>query len=132
VIGRLRAERSDHVWAFDFQFDVTDDGRIIKLLYVVDEFTREALAMEAERRIDADRVVEVLDRIICEQRRRPQLVRCDNGPGDDLDRRRATGVASRRPGWRSSSPAHRGRTRSWRASIAGFVTSCSQSRCSPV
>lgn len=77
---RLRAERPDHVWAFDFQFDVTDDGRAVKLLYVVDEFTREALAMEAERRIDGDRVVDVLDRIIHEQGRRPELVRCDNGP----------------------------------------------------
>ncbi len=64
---RLRAERPDHVWAFDFQFDVTDDGRAVKLLYVVDEFTREALAMEAERRIDADRVVDVLDRIVSER-----------------------------------------------------------------
>ena len=45
---------------FDFPFDVTDDGRLVKLLYVVDEFTREALAMEAERRIDADKVVDVL------------------------------------------------------------------------
>lgn len=77
---RLRAERPDHVWAFDFQFDVTDDGRAVKLLYVVDEFTREALAMEAERRIDGDKVVDVLDRIIREQHRRPQLLRCDNGP----------------------------------------------------
>jgi putative transposase len=77
---RLRAQRPDHVWALDFQFDVTDDGRAIKLLYVVDEFTREALAMEAERRIDGDRVVDVLDRIIREPGRRPELVRCDNGP----------------------------------------------------
>jgi putative transposase len=77
---RLRAERSDHVWAFDFQFDVTEDGRAVKLLYVVDEFTREALAMEAERRIDADRVVDILDRIVRERGRHPELVRCDNGP----------------------------------------------------
>ena len=77
---RLRAERPDHVWAFDFQFDVTDDGRAVKLLYVVDEFTREALAMEAERRIDGDRVVEVLDRIVRERGRHPKFVRCDNGP----------------------------------------------------
>jgi putative transposase len=77
---RLRAERPDHVWAFDFQFDVTDDGRAIKLLYVVDEFTREALAMEAERRIDGDRVVEVLDRIVRERGTYPEFVRCDNGP----------------------------------------------------
>ena len=77
---RLRAQRPDHVWAFDFQFDVTEDGRAVKLLYVVDEFTREALAMEAERRIDGDSVVDVLERIIAEQGRRPELVRCDNGP----------------------------------------------------
>ena len=77
---RLRAERPDHVWAFDFQFDVTEDGRAVKLLYVVDEFTREALAMEAERNIDGDKVVDVLDQIIAEQARRPELVRCDNGP----------------------------------------------------
>ena len=55
------------MWAFDFQFDVTEDGRAVKLLYVVDEFTREALAMEAERRIDGDKVVDVLDRIVAEQ-----------------------------------------------------------------
>jgi hypothetical protein len=40
---------------------VTEDGRAVKLLYAVDEFTREALAMEAERRIDGDRVVDVLE-----------------------------------------------------------------------
>jgi len=77
---RLRAERPDHVWAFDFQFDVTEDGRSVKLLYVVDEFTREALAMEAERRIDGDRVVDVLEEIVTGQGRRPELLRCDNGP----------------------------------------------------
>jgi len=77
---RLRAERPDHVWAFDFQFDVTDDGRAVKLLYVVDEFTREALAMEAERRIDGDKVVDVLDRIVAERGSHPEFVRCDNGP----------------------------------------------------
>jgi len=77
---RLRAERPDHVWAFDFQFDGTDDGRAVKLLYVVDEFTREALAMEAERRIDGDRVLDVLDRIVSERGTHPELVRCDNGP----------------------------------------------------
>ena len=52
--SRLRAERPNHVWALDFQFDQTADGRILKLLHIVDEFTREALAMECHRRIDAD------------------------------------------------------------------------------
>ena len=62
------------------QFDVTEDGRAVKLLYVVDEFTREALAMEAERRIDGDKVVDVLDRIVAERGTHPEFVRCDNGP----------------------------------------------------
>ncbi|HSZ05629.1 MAG TPA: integrase core domain-containing protein [Solirubrobacteraceae bacterium] len=76
----------------------------MKLLYVVDEFTREALAMEAERRIDGDRVVDVLEGIVAEQGRRPELVRCDNGPEmtsnalRDWCRFSRTGVASIEPG----------------------------------
>ena len=78
--GRLRAQRPDHVWAIDFQFDVTADGRLLKLLHVVDEHTREALAIQVERRIDSDQTVRVLDRIVSQQGRRPELVRMDNGP----------------------------------------------------
>lgn len=78
--ARLRAERPNHVWALDFQFDTTVDGRVLKLLHVVDEHTREALAIEVERRIDADQTVRVLDRIVARDGRRPELVRMDNGP----------------------------------------------------
>ena len=46
------------MWAIDFQFDQTADGHILKLLHVVDEFTREALAIECRRRIDADHTVD--------------------------------------------------------------------------
>ncbi len=77
---RLRAQRPNHVWALDFQFDTTTDGRVLKLLHVVDEHTREALAIEVERRIDADHTVRVLDRIVARDDRRPELVRMDNGP----------------------------------------------------
>lgn len=76
---RLRAERPDQVWAIDFQFDQTAEGRILKLLHVVDEFTREALAIRCERRIDADATVKVLDGLIAE-RGAPEYLRCDNGP----------------------------------------------------
>ena len=76
---RLRAERPDHVWAFDFQFDQTADGRALKLLNIVDEFTREALVMLVERSIDADTVVRTLERLVAE-RGAPELLRCDNGP----------------------------------------------------
>ena len=77
---RLRAERHDHVWALDYQFDQTADGRILRLLNIVDEFTREALAIECRRRIDSDHTVTVLDRIVAERNTAPAFIRCDNGP----------------------------------------------------
>src|SRR5207244_1974928 len=64
---RLRAERPNHVWALDFQFDTTVDGRTLKLLHVVDEHTREALAIRVARSIDADHAVRVLDQIVRER-----------------------------------------------------------------
>jgi putative transposase len=64
---RLAAEHPDHVWALDDQFDQTTDGRILKLLNVVDEHTREALAIAVDRRIDADATIEVLDRLVVER-----------------------------------------------------------------
>jgi putative transposase len=78
--ARLRAEHPDHVWALDFQFDQTADGQILKLLHVVDEFTREALAIECERRIDADATVATLERLVALRGRAPGHIRCDNGP----------------------------------------------------
>ena len=75
----LRAERPDQVWAFDFQFDQTADGRGLKLLNVVDEFTREALVMLVARNIDADATVSVLERLVAE-RGAPEYLRMDNGP----------------------------------------------------
>jgi putative transposase len=68
------------VWALDYQFDQTTDGRVLKLLNVVDEHTREALAIEVNRRIDADATVAVLDRLATERGTAPRFLRCDNGP----------------------------------------------------
>jgi putative transposase len=67
------------LWAGDFQFDQTDDARPLKLLNIVDEYTREALAMDAERSIDADMVVAALDRVAT-LRGYPQYLRFDHGP----------------------------------------------------
>ncbi len=78
--ARLVAERPDQVWALDFQFDQTADGRILKLLHVVDEFTREALAIECRRRIDSDATVAVLERLVAARGIAPEQIRCDNGP----------------------------------------------------
>jgi len=54
------------LWALDFQFDTTADGRTLKMLNVIYEFTRECPAIEIDRTIDADRVVAVLDRLMLE------------------------------------------------------------------
>ncbi len=78
--ARLRAEHPNHVWALDFQFDQTADGRVLKLLNVVDEYTREALAMVAARSINADATVAALERIVAERGTAPECIRCDNGP----------------------------------------------------
>ncbi len=76
---RLRAEHPDHVWALDYQHDATEDGRELKFLNVVDEFTREALAIEVDRSIDAEETVAVLRRLAAE-RGAPANIRADNGP----------------------------------------------------
>ena len=76
---RLRAERPDHVWAFDFQFDQTADSRALKLCNIVDEFTREALVMLVARNIDADTVIAELERLVT-RHGAPEHLRMDNGP----------------------------------------------------
>jgi putative transposase len=78
--ARLAAQHPDHVWALDYQFDQTLDGRILKLLNVVDEHTRQALTITVDRRIDADAAVAVLDRLVAERQTAPRFIRCDNGP----------------------------------------------------
>lgn len=77
---RLRAERPDHVWALDFQSDETADGRQVRLLNVVDEFTREALGCEVARSITAEDTVAALGRLVAARGAAPAHIRCDNGP----------------------------------------------------
>ncbi|MGD0834701.1 MAG: IS3 family transposase [Candidatus Dormibacteria bacterium] len=76
---RLRAERPNHVWALDFIFDATSDGRPLKALSMCDEFTRENLARRIGRSITADHVIAALDEA-SERRGTPEYIRCDNGP----------------------------------------------------
>ena len=63
AVGAMSPIRPNVIWAMDFQFDTTADGRTLKMLNVIDEFTREALAIDVDRSIDADGVVDVLDRL---------------------------------------------------------------------
>ena len=79
AVGAFSPIKPDVVWALDFVFDQTSDGRMLKLLNVIDEYTREALAIEVERSIDADAVVACLERLAAE-RGAPTYVRFDHGP----------------------------------------------------
>jgi putative transposase len=64
---RLAAEYPNQVWAIDFQFDETTEGRRLKLLNIDDEHTREALAMRVGRSCDADTVVTVIDSLVLDR-----------------------------------------------------------------
>lgn len=77
---RMRASRPDQMWALDFQVDVTVDGRQVRFLNIIDEFTREALATRPARSFTADATVAVLDQLVTGLGRRPQHIRMDNGP----------------------------------------------------
>jgi putative transposase len=76
---RLRATHPNQVWAIDFEFDQTTDGRRLKLANIVDEHTREALAMRVGRSCTADDLVNVLDDLVAD-RGAPGHLRADNGP----------------------------------------------------
>ena len=77
---RLVATRPDHVWALDYQFDTTAQGRTLKILHITDEFTRESLCHLVEHSIDADATEAALERLVASRGRSPDFVRMDNGP----------------------------------------------------
>jgi len=79
VVGAFCPIRPNVLWAADFQFDQTREGKTLKILNIIDEFTREALSTETDRSIDADHVVRILDKIAGE-RGCPAYLRFDNGP----------------------------------------------------
>ena len=79
-VGAMCAIRPDAIWALDFMFDRTIDGRQVKILNVIDEYSREALATDAGHSFTADDVVAVLDGIVADRGTAPAFVRMDNGP----------------------------------------------------
>jgi transposase InsO family protein len=74
----LKAEVPNHVWCVDFIHDACLNGSKLKILSVVDEFTRECLALEVDTRLNAARVRQTLAPLI-EHRGAPKFVRSDNG-----------------------------------------------------
>ncbi len=76
---RRRATRLNHVWSYDFVMDLTEDGRRLKMMPIVDEYTRECLTIEVERSITAEEVVSTLASLF-RRRGEPAFIRSDNGP----------------------------------------------------
>ena len=76
LVARTAANQE---WALDFVHDAVECGRRIRVLSVVDAYTRECLALEVDSSFASRRVTRVLDAIVAE-RGRPQTIRCDNGP----------------------------------------------------
>ena len=76
---RHRALRMNHVWSYDFVAERTEDGRQLRLLVVIDEYTRECLAIEVGRSFRARNVIDVLQYVFA-VRGTPEHLRSDNGP----------------------------------------------------
>ncbi len=76
---RKRAEHANHVWSYDFVMDRTRDGRAIRMLTIVDEYTRECLAIDVGRRLNSENVLARLADLFV-HRGTPRYIRSDNGP----------------------------------------------------
>ena len=77
--ARRRAEYTGHIWSYDFAMDSTEDGRRVKVMPVVEEYSRECLSIDVERSITSREVVATLERLFGE-RGAPSFIRSDNGP----------------------------------------------------
>ena len=76
---RLRPEYKDHVWSYDFMTARTSDGRAFRILNIIDEYTRECLAILVERRLTSEDVIDKLYDLFL-FRGVPEHIRSDNGP----------------------------------------------------
>ena len=76
---RRRPEYKNHVWSYDFVQTRTADGRAVRLLTILDEYTRECLAIRVERKLTSEEVMETLTELFL-RRGAPEYLRSDNGP----------------------------------------------------
>ena len=75
---RLRAERPGHVWSYDFVMDRTHDGRAFRMLTVIDEFTRQSLAIYVDRKLTSKSVLDCISDLFIKHGP-PEHIRSDNG-----------------------------------------------------
>ena len=121
---RLRAERPNHVWSYDFVEDRTHEGKKYRMLNIIDEFTHECLAILIDRKLKSIDIIDVLSDLFV-LRGVPEHIRSDNGPEfvAKAVQEWITAVGAKRQP--TSRRAARGRTA---LSTPGCVTSCSTAK----
>ena len=86
---KLKPLYPNHVWSYDFLFDTTENGRTIKLMPILDEYTRECLSIVVDRSITSQRVIEELRRLIAERGHR---LLCARTTGQSSSPRQSSGT----------------------------------------
>lgn len=125
---RLRPERPNHVWSYDFVEDRTHDGRKYRMLNLIDEFTRECLVIRINRKLKSSDVIDVLaDQFIL--RGVPDHIRSDNG-AEFSAKAVQEWIAAVGAKTAYIEPGSPGRTAIVRASTRSFAMSCSMARSS--
>ena len=119
---RLRAEGPNHVWAYDFVSCRTEDGRAVRLLTVIDEYTRECMAIQAARRIRSDDVMHTLTSLFSSTAFQSTSGRTT--VRSSLRRRFGTGCRVSVYGSCLSSQGVRGKTATTRASMENSGMNC--------
>ena len=139
---RLRPERRNHVWSYDFVQDRTADGRVYRTRNIIDEYTREALMIRVDRKLNSTDVLDALTDLFI-LRGPPEYIRSDNGPEFIAQKVRdwiaAVGAKTAyiEPGSPLSGHRHAmpcwavpERTDTAKASMPGSATSCSTAKSS--
>lgn len=112
---RLRPERRNHVWSYDFVHCRTDDGKAFRTLNIIDEYSRECLAICVDRKLNSGNVIDALSDLFI-MRGVPTYIRSDNGPSSLLKPYK-TGSTLLEPRPPISSHGHPGRTDIAKASM---------------
>ena len=120
---RLRPGYRNHVWSYDFVHCRTDDGRAFRTLKILDEHSKEGLAIKTDRKLNSTDVIDTLTDLFI-LRGVPTYIRSDNGPEFVAQAVRdwIAAVGAKKP---TSSPAHLGRMDTARVSTHASVRNCS-------
>jgi transposase InsO family protein len=115
---RLRPAYRDHVWSYDFVHHRTDDGRAFRILNIIDEYSRECLAIRVKRKLNSTDVIDALTDLFI-IRGIPAYIRSDNGPEFIVHRLFKTGSMLLGPKQPTLNRGHLGRMDTVKALMPG-------------